>query len=394
MVLRVLFEGQSKTNVCMGILHGNIHALQQKPSPTCKSKAYAQWSNATAYRYSLAIALIFQLLAITRRCYQEGNACVGAECLCLTNDLRKNTDKRVLPSYTDLACRNWSLWAYSYGRYWCSWVGLQAKALFEGTTFLTTYWLWTTGASCPLYRLPFLPNRAAPTRRKRSVVVALTSRWRPWRQWRDVTRCVDVALSSRCRVDVRDVTVTATRACYTRLLQSRRLSSCLSKKFPSPWRQTCTAPILKSHPGIRTTHVSKGIQANYSYSAFSGRSNYLFINIHSFILSRLNYHLKLRSIVASILLIPRWKYLLPKGLEMRLRSMTHQAQMMILSNWFLLKLILLRNLQPHLEKPRILKRILGRASFLNCLNGYDMNSKQGQLLVPKKAAHCITISLR
>ena len=46
---------------------------------------------------------------ITRRCYQEGNACMGAECLCLTSDLRENTDKRVLPSYTDLACRNRSL---------------------------------------------------------------------------------------------------------------------------------------------------------------------------------------------------------------------------------------------------------------------------------------------
>ena len=51
---------------------------------------------------------------ITRRCYQEGNACVGAECLCLTSDLHENTDKRVLPSYMDLAKHNRSRWVYSY----------------------------------------------------------------------------------------------------------------------------------------------------------------------------------------------------------------------------------------------------------------------------------------
>ena len=168
---------------------------------------------------------------ITRRCYQESNACVEAECLCLTNDLRKNTDKRVLPSYTDLAKRNRSRWAYSYAQSNAPEQSFRLRTLFEGTAFLTMYWLWTTGASCPLYRLPYLPNRVAPTRRKRSVVVASTSRWRPWRQWRDVTRCVDVASSSRCRcVDVASSSrwrpwrqsawrhsfcVTATRACYT-----------------------------------------------------------------------------------------------------------------------------------------------------------------------------------
>ena len=78
-------------------------------------------------------------LIITRRCYREGNACVGAECLRLTSDLREKTDKRVSPSYTDLA----SVTGVDELTVTCEVDALEQsfrlRALFEGTAFLTMY---------------------------------------------------------------------------------------------------------------------------------------------------------------------------------------------------------------------------------------------------------------